>query len=111
MQAGERSGFLLDTCGQAAEMMEAAGFVDIVRVPYKWPMGPWPKLSQQKKLGLWVLENFDMGVEAMCMALFTRFLGWNEEQVRDFAERVRLDFHNPKYHTYFNMYVVYGRKP
>jgi len=111
MEAGERSGFLLNTCGQAAELMRAAGFVDVVRVPLKWPLGPWPKMFEQKRLGWWVLENFDMGCEAICLALFTRFLGWTKEDVIKFASEVKAEMHNRAYHTYFNMYVTYGRRP
>lgn len=111
MEASVKSGFRLDTCGQAAEMMEMAGFVDIVRIPYKWPIGPWPKGPNLKHIGAWVLENFDGGVETFCLALFTRFLGWSLEEVKALAEELKVEFRNRNYHTYFDMYVTYGRKP
>ncbi len=112
LEAGQRSGFRLDTCGEAAAMMRAAGFVDVTRVPFKWPLGPWAKQMEYKRLGNWVLENFDLGVEAMCLALFTRFLdGWTKERVEAFAKEVQAEFHNRDYHAYFNLYVTYGRKP
>ncbi len=111
MEAGEKAGFLLNTCGKAADYMRDAGFVDIVRVPYKWPMGSWPKNARMKELGAIVRENFLGGAETMCLALFTRFLDWPLEDVKVFADKVRLDICNPAYHTYFDLYVTYGRKP
>ncbi|TPX15023.1 uncharacterized protein E0L32_004853 [Thyridium curvatum] len=111
LEAGERSGFHLNTCGKAAEMMKDAGFVDIVRIPFKWPMNRWPKDPRAKQIGGWVLENFTLGVETICLALFTRFMGWTKEQVVEFADSVRADFQDHNKHTYFNLYVTYGRKP
>lgn len=111
LEAGEKSGFFLNTCGKAVDMMRDAGFVDVVRIPYKWPIGPWAKGIEQKRLGLWVLENFTNGVEGMCLALFTRFLEWQKEEVEAFSNQVKADLHNRNYHTYFDMYVTYGRKP
>ncbi|OAA68395.1 methyltransferase [Niveomyces insectorum RCEF 264] len=111
MESSEKSGFFLNTCGKAVDMMRDAGFVDIVRIPYKWPLGRWPKGKQAKDLGGLVLDNFTGGVETMSLALFTRFLAWNLEQVKTFSAQVKEDFKNPNYHTYFDMYVTYGRKP
>jgi hypothetical protein len=110
-EAGERSGFRLDTCGKAADMMRDAGFVDIVRVPFKWPMNGWPKDPKYKQIGKCVQVNFDVGVEAMMLALFTRFMGWTKEEVLAFSSEVRAEFHDPSKHTYFDLFVTYGRKP
>lgn len=111
MEASEKSGFLLNTCGKAADLMTEAGFVDIVRVPYKWPIGRWPKNDKMKELGGLVRENFIGGVETMSLALFTRFLGWNLDEVKVFSAKVRNDMSNSSYHTYFDLFVTYGRKP
>ncbi|KAH9438778.1 hypothetical protein MCOR02_002379 [Pyricularia oryzae] len=85
MEAGERSGFKLDECGRVADMMRAAGFVDV--------------------------ENFAEGCEAMSMALFTRFMGWTRDEVVEFSARVRSDLADTSIHAYFPIYVTYGRKP
>ena len=111
MEASEKAGFLLNTCGRAADFMKEAGFVDIVRVPYKWPIGRWPKNEKMKELGSLARENFIGGVETMSLALFTRFLGWTLDDVKNFTEKVRHDMCQPSYHTYFDLYVTYGRKP
>lgn len=111
VEASTRSGCSLSSCGRAVDFMRDAGFVDIVRIPFKWPMGPWPKCGNLKQLGAWVIENFHGGAEAFCLALFTRYLGWNLPQVQAFVADLRNDFRNRNFHTYFDLYVVYGRKP
>jgi hypothetical protein len=111
VQAGEASGFLLTTCGDAARLMGEAGFVDITRVPFKWPINSWPREEKYKRIGWYAEVNFCMGIEAMTLALFTRFLGWTREAVLEFVERVRADFRDTSKHAYFDLYVTYGRKP
>ncbi|KAJ9148894.1 Methyltransferase [Pleurostoma richardsiae] len=111
VEAGERSGFSLTTCGKAAETMQATGFVDIVRIPFKWPINRWPKEQKWKHVGQWTEDNFRAGVETMMLALFTRFMGWTKEQVVEFSAQVRHEFQDVRQHAYFNLFVTYGRKP
>ncbi|GKT62135.1 methyltransferase [Colletotrichum tofieldiae] len=111
MEAGRRSGFLLDTCGSAAEMMASVGFVDIVRIQFKWPINQWPRDVKHKTLGLWTEANFSVGLESMTLALFTRFMGWKKEEVWDFSARVIAEWRDIRRHGYFDVYVTYGRKP
>ncbi|KAL0933070.1 methyltransferase [Colletotrichum truncatum] len=111
MEAGRRSGFLLDTCGRAADMMASVGFVDIVRIPFKWPINQWPQDVKHKTLGLWTEANFSVGLESMTLALFTRFMGWRKEEVWDFSARAIAEWRDVRRHGYFDVYVTYGRKP
>lgn len=111
MEAGQRSGFLLDTCGRAAEMMTSVGFVDIVRIQFKWPINQWPRDVKHKTLGVWTEANFSVGLESMTLALFTRFMGWRKEEVWDFSANVIAEWRDVRRHGYFDVYVTYGRKP
>ncbi|KAI3549637.1 methyltransferase [Colletotrichum filicis] len=111
MEAGQRSGFLLDTCGRAAEMMASVGFVDIVRIQFKWPINQWPRDVKHKTLGVWTEANFSVGLESMTLALFTRFMGWRKEEVWDFSASVIAEWRDVRRHGYFDVYVTYGRKP
>ncbi|KAK1447814.1 methyltransferase [Colletotrichum melonis] len=111
MEAGQRSGFLLDTCGRAAEMMASVGFVDIVRIQFKWPINQWPRDVKHKTLGVWTEANFSVGLESMTLALFTRFMGWRKEEVWDFSANVIAEWRDVRRHGYFDVYVTYGRKP
>jgi len=111
MESAAKNGSHLDTCGQAAQMMHNAGFVDIVRIPFKWPIGMWARGDENKKIGYVAAYNFQLGAESIPMALFTRVLGWNREQVVEFAKDLVDDLWNLKYHTYFDLYVTFARKP
>ncbi|KAL3425366.1 methyltransferase [Phlyctema vagabunda] len=111
LEASNTLGFKLDTCGKAKEMMSDVGFVDIIEVPFRWPMNRWPKQRKYKELGMWVQENFTSGLEAMSLALLTRGLGWSKEQVEVFTAFVRKDMCDQNIHAYWPIYVVYGRKP
>ncbi|KAL8685710.1 MAG: hypothetical protein Q9224_005709 [Gallowayella concinna] len=53
------------------ERMEAAGFVDVVQVPMKWPIGPWMQDEHMKQLGMWNALRLDTGLEGYVMRLFT----------------------------------------
>lgn len=111
MEAGERSGFRLDTCGRSVEMMQNAGFIDIVRIPFKWPINQWPRDARHKTIGEWTEANFVFGLESIMLALFTRFLGWKKEEVWDFMTRVISEWRDVRNHGYFDIFVTYGRKP
>lgn len=111
IEAGEKSGFVLTTCSREADMMHSVGFVDIVRIPYKWPINEWPKESKWKEVGKRTAINFREGMEGIMMALFTRYLGWTKEQVESFSAEVDRDFQDTRLHAYFNLFVTFGRKP
>ncbi|KAK3385290.1 S-adenosyl-L-methionine-dependent methyltransferase [Podospora didyma] len=93
------------------EMMEAAGFEDVVEKVFKWPTNAWPRDHKYKELGAWSLAAGLQGIEAMTLALFTRVLGWSQEQTLAFCAEVRNNMKSPKIHGYWAVYMVYGRKP
>lgn len=111
IEAGKKLGRPLNTCESAKEMMLAAGFIEVVEIPFMWPQNNWPKGKKSKELGLWAQENFTSGLEAMSLALFTRGLGWSYEEVMVFLTKVRNDVRDQTIHGYWPVYVVYGRKP
>ncbi|GKT75495.1 methyltransferase domain-containing protein [Colletotrichum tofieldiae] len=92
-------------------MMIEAGFLDVEMRMYKWPHNEWPKDPRYKKLGFWTQENFGSALEAICMAPFTRVLGWTREEVNVFLVQVRKDLKNKSYHAYSPVYCIVGRKP
>ena len=93
------------------QLMEEAGFVDVVEVVHKWPTNTWPKDPEYKELGAWTLTNDLQGLQGWTMAPFTRSLGWSQEAVEVFLVEVRNDLKNRKIHAYWPIHVVYGRKP
>ncbi|KAL8836587.1 MAG: hypothetical protein Q9176_006224 [Flavoplaca citrina] len=63
------------------ERMEAAGFVDVVQVPMKWPIGPWMEDEHMKELGMWNALRLDTGLEGYVMRLFTMAGGVNSNWI------------------------------
>ncbi|EKD12715.1 uncharacterized protein L3040_006864 [Drepanopeziza brunnea f. sp. 'multigermtubi'] len=110
-EGANAAGFPLDAIPKVPQMMADAGFENVVAVPIKWPINPWPKDKRAKEVGMWAMENFTWGCQSMSLALFTRALGWTAEEVMAFMGHVRRDLKNRKYHAYWNFWVVYGKKP
>ncbi|TDZ40530.1 putative methyltransferase tdiE [Colletotrichum trifolii] len=93
------------------QMLENAGFVDVVEKKEKWPLGPWPKDPRYREIGDWSQAAFFQGLEGFTLALFTRVLGWTREETLVFCAEVRQELKERRVHGYYDMYCVYGRKP
>ncbi|KAI3552625.1 methyltransferase domain-containing protein [Colletotrichum filicis] len=93
------------------QLVEDAGFVDVVEKREKWPFNPWPKDEKLKDLGSWSQASTMMGVEAISMAVFTRVLDWSPEETRVFCAEVRNEHKKIGVHAYYDVYSVWGRKP
>ena len=52
-----------------------AGFTDVVRVRYKWPIGAWSNDAKLKELGRWVLIFWYEGLEGWVLRFFTKHMG------------------------------------
>lgn len=71
LSVGETWGKGFNAWENLKERMEAAGFVDVVQVPMKWPIGPWMQDDHMKQLGMWNALRLDTGLEGYVMRLFT----------------------------------------
>lgn len=91
--------------------METAGFTNVVEKTLIWPTNRWPKDKKMKDIGMWTLENLENGLEALSTALFTRVLGWEKEELDAFLVGVRKEMRDTKFHTYWDIIVVFGTKP
>ncbi|KAJ0350295.1 hypothetical protein COL154_013334 [Colletotrichum chrysophilum] len=92
-------------------LMREAGFEDVVKIPLKFPISPWPKDRRLKEIGLWTQASLLPGLEGLALANFTRTLGWTREETLVLCAQTRRDIQDPKIHAYWNGYVIYGRKP
>lgn len=70
----------------------AAGFVDVRQEVLMLPLGMWHPRREMKELGGYALLNMLDGVEGFTLRLFTKFLGWTEEQCQNLIEDVRKEF-------------------
>lgn len=62
-----------------AETMEddirKAGFTDVVRWKFKWPIGAWSNDPRLKELGTWNLIIWNRGLEGWTLRFFTKHMG------------------------------------
>jgi hypothetical protein len=101
LEASSRIHQDLDNPSKYADWMRDAGFVNVNHVFLKCPANPWPKDKRMKTLGMWHLANTLDGLEGFTMAIFTRVLGWQPEEVQVFLAGVREDTKNRQIHNYW----------
>ncbi|KAM5347433.1 hypothetical protein ACJ41O_010438 [Fusarium nematophilum] len=111
LEAGSRIGRSLDTIDSHPQNLRDAGFTNINKVVFKWPMNTWPKDRKYKEIGAWSYENMSTGLQAFSLALFTRVLGWSSEEVEVFIASVRKELRDRTIHGYWPIVVTYGQKP
>lgn len=60
---------------ESKELMERAGFEDVVEVQYKWPMNGWSRDPKLKEIGRWNQLRLHDGVESFMLRLLTTAKG------------------------------------
>lgn len=137
MEASGRIGRRWDNAVHYAQWMRELGFEDVVEIKEQLPLNPWAKGRRVKYLSLWLQHDMLQGIEAISMALFTRVLGWDVDDLKVFLEDVKRDMKDTSIHSYsegsvsfrasyslffssigilmpavcFSSVLVYGRKP
>ncbi|TQN64853.1 putative methyltransferase tdiE [Colletotrichum shisoi] len=84
-------------------MMEAAGFVGVAEMRFKWPNNTWPRHPRFKELGAWNYENITTGLQGFLMAALTPGLGWRADEVNVLAAQARKDVGDKSIHAYWPM--------
>ncbi|KAJ0343658.1 hypothetical protein KNSL1_010085 [Colletotrichum chrysophilum] len=84
-------------------MMEAAGFVDVAEICFKWPSNTWPRHAKFKELGAWNYDNITTGLQGFLMAFLTRGLAWKADEVNVLAAQTRKDVGDRSIHAYWPM--------
>jgi hypothetical protein len=74
IECGEKVGKSFRIWKEAKDHMARAGFVDIVEVPYKWPMNDWPADPNLKEVGRWNQLRLHDGIEGFMLRLLTAVL-------------------------------------
>lgn len=83
------------------KQMEAAGFQNVEVRKYKLPIGPWPLDPKLKEVGLFQLAAMLEGIDGLTLALWTRFLGWDDKEITVFLQQVKSEFKLAKIHSYW----------
>lgn len=96
--------------GLPAEMA-AAGFEDVRAVVHKCPLGVWPRDGRLRLCGMFLRTAIMDGLRGLSGRPLGMGLGWTPLQIEMFLVEVRKAVMDARYHTYFPLHVVYGRKP
>ncbi|KAM5349172.1 hypothetical protein ACJ41O_008995 [Fusarium nematophilum] len=101
----------LSVAHRLKEWYEEVGFVDVQERVYKMPLNGWPADPYWKEIGKLWKWNLLEGLSGFTLGLFSRVLGWTEEQIQMSLVDVRRDIQDTRIHAYEPLYVVWGRKP
>lgn len=110
-KASEMIGKPFGIAHKTAGWMQDAGFVDVHKEVYKVPIGPWPKDKKHKEVGTYNLLNLLQALEGFTMAMYTRVLKVDPEDVQKELVDLRKALKDKSRHAYYEMHVSYGRKP
>lgn len=103
-EGGQMAGFKLRiTSDEIRAAMEVAGFTDITVIDLKLPIGIWPKDPTLKEAGKFGLVAMLNGLEGISLAIFTRFLKWQVEEVEVLLAHVRNEWKRRTVHSYWPM--------
>lgn len=83
--------------------LERACYVDVKDKLFKVPINQWPKDKKMKEIGRYETLNVAEGLEGWSMALFTRVLGWEKDDVLVYLEKIKKEFRNRKVHAYWSL--------
>ncbi|KAK3943373.1 methyltransferase [Diplogelasinospora grovesii] len=91
--------------------MAAAGFVDIQTWDFKCPVGGWPEDPKLNRIGLFSQLALESDIEGYVLFITNVISGWSREQVLVYIARLRRELRDKRYHGYFRLRAVWGRKP
>lgn len=85
--------------------MEEAGFINVNIVPFKMPLGPWPKDKRLRQAGIYLYSSMYEGLSGLSLRVFTQMLGWSVEELEVLLALVRAEWKRKAMHIYVPMYV------
>ncbi|KAG7406987.1 putative methyltransferase tdiE [Fusarium oxysporum f. sp. rapae] len=97
--------------GRQEEYMREAGFTDLYSKSWKLPVGGWPQDQNLKQNGLYNGSFIDHSIDAFAIFPIGEILGWSKEEVTVLVSQMRKALKEPRALPYFNVRMVYGRKP
>ena len=85
------------------EHMQAAGFVDVQTVEWKWPMSPWSFKADRKlaEAGFYAMMSMTADLEGLSQHIFTKMLGWDIMDLKNLIVKVDEEWHREDIHGYW----------
>ncbi|KAI9821673.1 MAG: hypothetical protein M1827_002254 [Pycnora praestabilis] len=109
--ASSKAGLDADIAVKLKGYVIDVGFEEVTEEVLDVPMGGWARDPRLKEAGLFHRQQFRDGLQAICMGIFTRALGWTAGEVEVFLAGIRKELDNKSIHALWKMHVVYGKKP
>ncbi|KAI4242743.1 MAG: hypothetical protein LQ352_007175 [Teloschistes flavicans] len=103
IRAGESFGKSLMVEEFMQDDIRRAGFTNVVKTTYKWPIGAWSNEPKLKELGRFNLRHWNEGLEGWTLRFYTKYLGWTYEEVKKWNANMRHVLRDRKYHAYQNV--------
>jgi len=100
IEATERAGREPSPGPKLEVYFQVAGFRKVTKRQFKVPIGSWLKAPALKEVGSVYLAQMIEGLEGFSLGLMCDVLGWAEEEVKKFLEKVRREFTSGKQHIY-----------
>ncbi|KAF7561740.1 hypothetical protein G7046_g2393 [Stylonectria norvegica] len=91
--------------------LEKAGFVDIIKNCFNWPLDHSPKDKYYEELGTWLVKTLNNSLASLFLALHTRFLGCNADEIRLFCSAGGQQLKDHTMHAYISIYIMCGKNP
>jgi hypothetical protein len=108
MDCSKKMGKTWNIWKEAKEHILNAGFVDVVEVPFKWPMNGWPADPKLKKIGRFNQYRLNDGCEGFVLRVLTNVGGWSYERAQLFVMQFRKQIRDYSCHAYLPGYVCRG---
>jgi hypothetical protein len=103
-EGGLKAGFDLRLTSETIRSaMEEAGFKEITVLDLKLPIGVWPADPRLREAGKYALGAMLYGLEGISLAIFTRFLGWQVDEMEVLLAQVRSEWRRRRVHSYWPM--------
>lgn len=100
LEAGDAFGKTLRIVDESKQYLIDAGFEDVHEFRFKLPMAGWSSDRRMKEIGLYNQLHWEQGIEGWCLYLFTRYLGWQYEEVMVYVAQMRKMLRDKKVHAY-----------
>lgn len=85
------------------QQMREAGFINITRLNFKMPIGPWPKDPTLRQAGEFGRANLLFGFYGLSVKVFTQLLGWQVEELEVLLADCRKELNRKGIHGYWPM--------
>lgn len=109
-EAGGKAGVDFQVQNKLKDYLQEAGFTNITREDYKWPIGPWTDDKHLNEIGAHMLINATEMLKS-CRLFFLKQLDWEPEELEVFLAQCRASIRDSNKHRYFAMTVHYAQKP